>query len=441
MQLSQILGRLDPRRVLTIYTTLSREVKVLFIANVVNSLGVFVLPFLTLLLTVRLGMSPTEAGSVILAASIAAVPGSFAGGKLVDHIGRKPVLVGASLMSAALFLPCAFLGHDRIIALFIVAAQFFWGAVPPAITALVTDITRPDERQAAFSLLYLGHNIGFAVGPLVAGMLFNSHAELLFLGDALTTTASMLLVALLVRDSRPTHDDMVRSALLNPEETPETGGILQVIFARPRLLFFVLAAALLNLVYAQIGFALPLQMNQLFGDAGPSSYGLLMTTNGLVVITLTAPVVAITRRFRPVANMTVVGILYAVGFGMIGLSRSLAMLVVSTIVWTVGEVIGATNIDAFVANNTPASHRGRMNSITPILLRLGFSLSPLFMGFYLEHNPIGSVWLLSGGLAAVAAVVFLLMRIPRRKGNQTEPPAVLPGGRLEETGDDSTRQK
>ncbi|MGM0675698.1 MAG: MFS transporter [Spirochaetota bacterium] len=46
------------------------------------------------------------------------------------------------------------------------------GAATPATIALATDLSTPDTRQATFSLLYLGHNLGFAVGPLVAGFLF-----------------------------------------------------------------------------------------------------------------------------------------------------------------------------------------------------------------------------------------------------------------------------
>jgi MFS family permease len=42
-------------------------------------------------------------------------------------------------------------------------------AAQPASTAMTTDLTNPRNRKAAFSLLYLGGNVGFAVGPLISG--------------------------------------------------------------------------------------------------------------------------------------------------------------------------------------------------------------------------------------------------------------------------------
>lgn len=415
MHLPHMIRSLKPRRVLHIYSGLPRETYALFAANVVNGLGVFVMPFLTMLLTIRIGLSPIEAGSVILAASIALVPGTMAGGKLVDTVGRKPVLVTASLLSAAFFVPCAFLGRSPLIIGFIIAAEFFGGAVRPAVTALVSDITLPAQRQAAFSLLYLGHNIGFAVGPLVAGFLFNRHAGLLFLGDAITTFAAMVLVLLLVPDTRPGQEEMAASGRLNPGERPEVGGIIGVLSRRPYLVAFVLIVTVLNLVYAQIGFTLPLQLTGIFRSDGPAAYGLLMTVNGIVVITLTAPVVSLTRRNRPVFNMALTGAIYAVGFGMIRFVGTLPLLVISTVIWSVGEVVGATNIDAYIANHTPASHRGRMNSFTPLFLRLGFSLSPLLMGLYVQHFPIRSVWILSAGVAASAAGALVIMGTMERR--------------------------
>ena len=38
---------------------------------------------------------------------------------------------------------------------------------------MITDLTVAEQRKGAFSLVYLSHNIGFALGPMIAGFLFN----------------------------------------------------------------------------------------------------------------------------------------------------------------------------------------------------------------------------------------------------------------------------
>jgi hypothetical protein len=63
------------------YAGLDRSIYFLFLAQVVNSIGHFVHPFLTLLLTQKLGMDPGEAGFYVFLSALAWVPGSLAGAR------------------------------------------------------------------------------------------------------------------------------------------------------------------------------------------------------------------------------------------------------------------------------------------------------------------------------------------------------------------------
>jgi Na+/H+ antiporter NhaC len=43
----------------------------------------------------------------------------------------------------------------------------------------------------------------------------------------------------------------------------------------------------------------------------------------------------------------------------------------STVIWTLGEILQATNTNVYIANHTPISHRGRFNAILPIIIGSG----------------------------------------------------------------------
>jgi MFS family permease len=73
----------------SLYRGLPRAVYALFFAQVVNSIGHLVFPFLTFFLTQRLGYDSGAAGVFIFVASTAFVPGSLVGGKFADTLGRK----------------------------------------------------------------------------------------------------------------------------------------------------------------------------------------------------------------------------------------------------------------------------------------------------------------------------------------------------------------
>ena len=367
-----------------IYRGLERSIYVLFFARIINSIGSFVFPFLTLFLTDKLGYSTGDAGFYMMLVTTSFVPGSIIGGKLADSFGRKKILVIAQIFSALSFMTCSIIPNKELIPYFIIGTEFFMGIVHPTSTAMVTDLSRPENRKAAFSLLYLGHNIGFAVGPLLAGLLYNSRPYWLFSGDALTTLVSVALVIFLVRESKPSEEHIAAS--LDDERTngtrlerAEKGTVFRVLARRPGLIIFIFLVMFLNFVYTQMTFSLPLFLKDAFGSEGAVMYGTTMTFNALVVIFGTTFIIGVTKNLKPILATLITAVLYALGFGGIYFGYAFYIVIITAFVWTVGEILGATNIDVYIANHTPMSHRGRVNSIVPIIMGAGHALSPLLM--------------------------------------------------------------
>jgi MFS family permease len=398
-----------------LYRGLPAPVYTLFIAEVVNGVGIFVFPFLTLFLTKRLGMSEGAAGDFMLVASLAYVPGTLIGGRLADRFGRKRVMVIAQVLSALMYLPCGALGTSSLVPWFILASLFFDGVTDPARTAMQTDLTTPENRQAAFSLIYLGHNLGFAFGPLIAGFLFNSAPSWLFWGNALAIFAAVGLVMALVPETKPSVEEIAATKGSGTSEEAHEGGLLSALAARPFLLVYTVITTFYGFVYAQHRFALPLQTEALFGSGGAALFGTLMTVNAVLVIVLTTPVVSLTRRHSPIWSVAASGLLFALGFGMIGLCRTPALLYLSTMVWSLGEIVNATNDGAYVANHTPISHRGRFQSILPIIGGTGFAVSSAIVGKVIERGGLSRVWPILGIVGAAAAGgIYALGFVERR---------------------------
>jgi MFS family permease len=75
------------------YQNLSREIYIMFAARVITCLGGFIQPLLTLILTQKLGYSAAVTGGFSAFIILTQAPSLIIGGKLVDWIGRKKVLV------------------------------------------------------------------------------------------------------------------------------------------------------------------------------------------------------------------------------------------------------------------------------------------------------------------------------------------------------------
>ncbi len=302
------------RKLLDTYSGLDRGIHVLFIAQVVNSVGHFVHPFLTLFLTRKLGMGAVEASGYVLLSALAWVPSSLLGGKIADAVGRKKTMVVFHALPALALAPCAFLGASRLVAWLLIAASFLHGLAEPVNDAMVTDLTPPGRRKAAFNLLYLGHNIGAAIGPMLAGFL------------------------------------------------------------------------------------------------------------AVVVITLTTGVLHLTDRLTPALTIAASGLFYAAGFGMIGGLRSLPLFILSTFIWTLGEILGATSAGAYIANHTPMTHRARFNAVAPLIMWSGEALGPPLAGRLIERFSTAAVWPLACALSlAGSGLLGLICLLERRAASQVSP--------------------
>jgi MFS family permease len=410
------------RKFLRSYSGLDRSIYFLCLAQVVNSIGHFVHPFLTMFLTRKIGMNPVEAGTYVMLSAAVWVPGSLLGGKAADQIGRKRILVLFQSLAAAVLVPCAFLGVSRIIPWLLIGSSFLQGVAEPVNDAMITDLTVAEQRKGAFSLLYLSHNIGFALGPMIAGFLFNRYLAWIFLGDAITTGIAVVLIALFIKESAPSERQIeVSFAEDRGNERAERGSLIRVLLKRPFLVAFMFIHMILSFVYSQTAFSLPLQLSKVFAEQGPRWYGTIMSFNAVVVIILTTFVIHSTERIKPALTVAVASLFFAVGFGTIGLVRTVPLLLLSTLVWTVGEILEATNTSVYVANHAPITHRGRINAVAPIIMWSGFGLGPPVSAQFIEHYSLNGIWPLCFALSMLAAGLLLLIHLlENRKGKQKD---------------------
>ena len=185
------------------YGGLSRPVYILFFANIINRMGDFVKMFLTLYLTQVLHLAEKDAGTFVMMSAGASTIGGLIGGRLSDTIGRRRILILFFLLSGLIVGSCGFIPPSILTAWLLVPASMCIGGVRPVINSVVADLTGREERAKAYSLLYLGVNIGVSIGPMIAGFLFARYLRWIFWGDALTTFGALVLILLFVPETRP----------------------------------------------------------------------------------------------------------------------------------------------------------------------------------------------------------------------------------------------
>ncbi len=394
------------------YQGLPKAVYVIFMAQIINRFGDFVLPFLSLLLVSKMGLSFHIAGLAVTAASLSTIPGAFICGKFADHFGRRKTYGIYQALAGLFICLCAFTKNPYVVIGLICGASFFNGGIRPIISAMLTDILEAKDRQVGFSLSYLGINIGVAIGPIVGGFLFTHLIELMFIGDAITSWLAVILVLRSIPETMPTHQE---DETVPKGERRAEGPVWKVLLERPYLLLFLCLNTLSSLVYTQSGFSLPMMLSSVFGEKGPSYYGFIMSFNAIIVVGGTFLLTPFIKTFRPLVAIAIGALLYGLGFGMIGLINGYAMFFVSTLVWTIGEIFISVNFGAYVAGHTPQNYRARMNAVTSLSWVVGSVAGTSLMGQYMDWFGIRAVWPLTFVLGLLGAVGLILLNVKEKR--------------------------
>ncbi|GEA34268.1 MFS transporter [Clostridium beijerinckii] len=390
------------------YKGLPKEMYVICFATLINRLGDFVVPFLALYLTQKIGMTAAATGVIVTLSSIVGIPASILGGKISDMFGRKKIYTYAQSIAAVTLIPCAFTKSVSITIMCLLISTFFNGFVRPAFQSMIQDILSKEERQAGFSLNYLAINAGVAIGPIIAGFLFNNLLPLLFLGDTLTSLIAVFLVWKNIKETYPVNSKL---KVESKAEIAENGNTFQMLWKRPALSLFLVLYMVYNFIYAQHKFSLPITLNAQFNNESAKLLGYIMSINAVTVLVLTIFIGFITKRNHQLTNMAFTGILYAIGFGMIGYIDNFNFFIISTIIWTLGEILSSISSGVYVANNSPSNYRARLNAIMNLGRFLGTALSTFFSGAYIQVYGYKTLWFLIFFISIISGILMFVLKI------------------------------
>jgi len=396
-------SRLNPWRGLG---GLPREVWLLFATNLINRAGMMVLPFLVLYLTRELGFSLARAGSMLAVYGASAIVFGPIGGRLSDRIGALPVmrvsLIASGLVLLLFPLAKSFAAVAAMTVLWAGCAEMF----RPASLAAITHVVAPEQRRQAFALNRLAINLGMSIGPALGGFLATVSFHAMFAVDAVTTLLAGTLLA--VTPWRAFSG-------VNSEAANRQGSRIgpATILHDGRFLVFLGGVILVGIVFFQHESALPLYLVQ-YLHLSPAFYGMLFTINTLLIVGLEVPIITATAHWPNRRSLAIGCLLFAIGFGALGLIASPAGVIATVVVWTFGEMLLFPAMSAHMAEIAPENRRGAYMGAYSMSLSISLTIGP-WMGTQLLAllGPV-RVWFVMFALGALAAQL-MVFSVPRRR--------------------------
>lgn len=390
---------------------LPREVWTLAGAMLINRCGTMVLPFLAIYLTRELGASASRAGLALALYGAGSMVGILLGARLTDRWSPKGVQVVSLVASGVTLFALGTASSEVPLFALITLAGVVMEAFRPASMAAVAVYAGPEIRTRSYGLQRLAINAGMTVGPALGGLLATVDFAYLFWIDGATCLVAAVFLGFALpaaprTSAEPEAEDPDRTSEPAAAARSSRGPLHDPLFLLVLLLLLPQA-----LIFQQLMSTMPLFLSAERGLSEPV-IGVLFASNTIAIIVAEMQIAHAVERKHPLRVVGLAGLLIGLGFGLLPWATSLAAIVGTILIWTVGEMLMGPVIAGWVAGRAGNTHRGRYMGLFTLLFSIAAVVGPL-AGTYIMEG-FGSTALWSACLAIGAVDCVLLLSVARR---------------------------
>lgn len=354
------------------------------------------IPFLAIYLTSVKGVSASFAGAIIGISSIVGLFGGFFGGYVSDRYGREKVMKISLLMWTFVFI--GFATAESVWTFFLLNAlnglcrSFF----EPSSRALLSQVTKQENKLLVFNLRYAAINVGAAIGPLVGLKIgASSSTTAFFVTSFVYFLYFILLVTLFSKYTIEKHGDASEHVTLRNAVN---------VLGNDRVFLFTVIGMILGVTgYSQFNSTIPQYLSQ-YKD-GVQLFSYLIVFNAITVLVVQYPVSRIGKHYSALTSIMLGIGAVALGLFGFGLFTAVPMLFASMFILTVGEVMMFSMVDIFIDQIAPQHMKGLYFGSMGFTA-IGNAAGPWIGGLMLEHLGYGNHLLIFTLLALCTSIGF-----------------------------------
>ncbi len=370
-----------------IYRGLEKPIYFLMLGRVISAVGGVVLNMFSTILAVSFGYSEGKISQLLVVISLISLPCVFLGARVADKVRRKNLIILYNFLIVFLYLLASVISSDFWIIAIIFTAQIFFVLSRPVLDAIVSDFTKPEDRGKAYSLLYLGINLGYAAAPMIGAFLVVRSLDYMLYVNAFTVLINTLIIIKYIPKDPLYGDD--------GSENSKKIAFSKILMENKYILVYTTAALLFAFCHAQFNFGLPMQLINMFGnDLGTLRFGYIATMNCILCVVLTPIITEQSHRFGKINVFASAGIWFSVAFVIFAFAQGFYWFALGNFIYTIGEVCMASNGSAILSNIAPASHRTRVMGLNTISSEIGRMLGFSLMGGLITAYSYTIGWLI-----------------------------------------------
>jgi len=392
------------------YRGIPRVIWYISIVSLVNRCGAFVISFLAIYMTKKLGYPLEQAGYVMTCFGVGALTGAFVGGKLTDKLGYYPVQFWSLMLNGIVLLLMMLVRDIWIMGLAVYAMSFSSEVFRPANSVAMAQHCEPNTRTRSISLYRMAVNLGWTLAPALGGMLVAFGWDWLFWVDGLTCIAAALTL-LWILPRKP------QQSLAPNSEAEDLSKIVSISPYRDRkFLRFVLLTMLGAVAFMQILWTIPLFWEKTYGWS-EGQIGRMLALNGLLVFFIEMPLVH--RLEGRSSNLVYVRfglVLYAISFALCLLPAGMVAALLFTLVISFGEMFVMPFSSNLVFGRSEGSKQGQYMALYTMSYSVANIIAPFLGTQVIAAWGYPTLWYVITTLALITCIGFWLMGDQFRNG-------------------------
>jgi len=392
------------QKIKSIYNEFPRKFWVLILASFIDSLGGGLLfPFYALYITEHFDVGMIEVGFLFSFLSAGGIIGSILGGSLSDKYGRKAVLLFGLIFSGLGSLVMGFAKNLLFFYIFATLLGLLGAAGRPARQAMVADMLPLEKRYSGYAILRVTSNLSITIGPALGGLLITQGFLTLFIGDAVASLITAVIVFYKIPETKP--ENLIKK---HKETFIKTMQGYKHVLKDGIFMIYVFIASLVALVYLQMTSSLPVFLRDQHGFPA-NKFGLLVSLNAGMVVFFQFFITRKISKYPPFRMMALGVILYGIGFLIYGFVSNEIWFFIAMAIITTGEMTIASFSQSLVAQFAPEDKRGRYMAVFSLkrtVPRLfGVILAGLVMSTYGDYV----LWYCAGALCLISALGYFIL--------------------------------
>lgn len=353
-----------------------------------------IIPYLALFFINNSKLTNAQVGFIIGIAALSTSVSALFTSKIEKKVGEKKLLISSTIMIGFSYLLYALVNNFYLLVAVSLLLGTASGINGTLMKCLVAEEKGDISSDKAFRIRYMIFCVSIIIGPFLSqifGLFISEKLILILLGLAyLLLSISFTLFQFSSRNS--IIDDKLLSKI------PKA-------FDYKPLVYISIIGILSFIVFSIFESVTPLAISNLFENPA-TIYANLLILNSVLALVIQPLIILVSKKINT-KNIAIVGaLLFASSYLLFSISNTIFMIIISTIVFTMGEVLLIPSLDVLVDTAAGDDNKKLYFSITEVK-QIGFFIGPWMAGIILDRSSSMVMYLIFTTVSICLAVVLV----------------------------------